>query len=53
MNIDTILSIRGLIGMFKTEISEHLGVNNSSLDMKRSQTTAIVGESGGGKSSTA
>ena len=53
MNIDTILSIRGLSVMFKTEIGEQLAVNNVSLDMKRSQTTAIVGESGSGKSVTA
>ena len=52
MNIDTILSIRGLSVMFKTEIGEQLAVNNVSLDMKRSQTTAIVGESGSGKTTS-
>jgi len=53
MSASTILSIRNLSVSFKTEIGTQLAVDNISLELKRSETTAIVGESGSGKSVTA
>ena len=50
---DTLIRVRGLTVTYETEQGEFAAVRDASLDVPRSEVTAIIGESGSGKTTLA